>query len=313
MTFEVSQSKLNTWRTCRNLYHYKYVMRLERKSKAMPLMRGTIVHEMLEAHYKGKNPWKPYEVAIKKYSKLFRVEREEYGDLPTDIKSLMLGYFSFYKNEDLKPLKVEYDFRVKLPSTKIFLVGKIDLIATSQGLKWITEHKCRNNIPSGSVIPYANLQASSYTWAYKEETGEKIDGVLWNDLWGKPATKPQMLKNGTMSKRHSSTTWPVYRQALIENNLEPSDYFDVKKQLKGNENQFYQRKFLPIDQRMTKSILDDTVITSLEIERLKGKDRTRNLGYHCDRCEMKDLCMAELKNLDAEFIIKAKYQVRDKT
>ena len=223
-------------------------------------------------------------------------------------------YFSFYKKEDLKPLKVEYDFKVRLPTSvsKIFLVGKIDLIAKAQNLKWITEHKCRNTIPSGSVIPYANLQSSTYGWAYKEETGEKIDGILWNDLWGKPAPKPQMLKNGTMSKRHSATTWPVYRQALLDNNLEPSDYLDVKQQLKGNEEQFYQRKFLPINQQMTKSILDDTVTTSLEMEKLKGKDRTRNLGFQCDRCEMKNLCMTELKGLDTSYILKAEYREREK-
>lgn len=311
MTFEVSQSKLNTWRSCRNQYHYKYVAKLTRKNKPYPFMRGTIIHDMLEAHYKKKDPWKPYKEAVEQHSKLFRVEREEYGDLPTDLRNLMVGYFEFYKKDTLQVLEVEREFRVKLKSD-IFLVGKMDLIAKTQGLKWLTEHKCHNVIPSGSTVSYTNLQSSLYEWAYNKETGKSVDGILWNYLLGKPASKPKLLKDGSMSRRQLTTTWPIYRQALKDAKLEPSDYLDVKKSLVGMENTFYQRKFLPTNQQMTKSIVEDTIITATEIQKAAGKDRTRNLGRHCDFCEFKNLCLSELKGLDTDYMIKANFKVREK-
>lgn len=311
MTFNISQSKINCWRTCHNQYHYKYILYLQRKHKNYPFMRGTIVHDMLEQHYLKRDPWKPYNQAMKEYSKLFRVEREEYGDLPNDLKALMEGYFAFYKKEDLKPIDVEREFKVRLVNN-IFMKGKIDLVAKSQGLKWITEHKVHNQIPNGSTVPYTNLQASIYTWAYREATGKTVDGVLWNYMLGKAPSKPQVLKNGTMSKRHTATTWPIYRQAVKDAGLDVRDYLDVKKKLKDNELNFYQRKFLPIDERMTKNILEDTKITALEIQKNAGKDRTKNLGRHCDYCEFKNLCLSELKGLDTKHIIKADFKKQEK-
>lgn len=272
-------------------------------------MRGTIVHDMLEAHYKNKNPWTPYNVAMKEYGKLFRVEREEYGDLPNDLKLLMTGYFDFYKKEDLKPIDVEREFIVQL-TKGIYMKGKIDLVAKSQGLKWITEHKVHNQIPSGSTVPYTNLQSSIYTWAYREDTGKKVDGILWNYLWGKAPTKPQLLKDGTMSKRHTSVTWPMYRQALNDHKLDVSAYLDVKKKIKDNSHNFYQRKYLPIDEKMVTNILQDTKVTALEIQKNGGKDRTKNLGRHCDYCEFKNLCLSELKGLDTKHIIKAEFKTK---
>lgn len=274
-------------------------------------MRGIIVHDMLEAHYLKKDPWKQYRKAEKEYAKLFRVEREEYGDLLGDLKSLMTGYFNFYK-KDVKVIEVEKEFRVRLPQTKIHLIGKIDLVAKDQDLKWIMEHKCQNQIPQGSTVPYTNLQSNSYIWAYEQETGKKLDGVLWNYLWGKRITKPQILKDGTMSKRHLAITWPMYRQALKDNNLDVSDYLDIKSKLQGNESTFFQRKYLPINKKMVTTVLEDTVTTAQEIQQKAGKDRTRNLNRHCDFCEFKDLCLSDLKGLDTNFIIKANFKERKK-
>ncbi len=308
---DVSQSKIKTWRQCRMQYHYKYILKLTRKHKPYPFMRGSILHNMLEAHYKGQDAWKPYREACKRYEKLFRIEREEYGDLPKDLKVLMDGYFAFYKKDELTPLEIEKEFRVKLVGN-IFLCGKIDMIARAQKLKWMTEHKCHNTIPSGSLVPYTNLQSNSYVWAYEKETGKALDGICWNYLWGKPATKPKLLKNGVMSTRKTTLTWPMFRQALIDAKLEPTDYLKVKQELAGNEANFYQRKFIPIDKKLTENILEDTKATALEIEKLAGKDKTRNIGFHCDKCEYRKPCEAQLRGLDYNYILKADFIERKK-
>lgn len=309
---DISQSKLKNWRQCRKAYYYKYVMRLTKKFKPMPFLRGDIVHQMLEAHYKGKDPWPVYRGLIKENEKPLRIHREEYGNLEHDLKVLMKGYFSFYKKETLKPLVVEHEFR--LPLTKgIFLNGKIDLIAIDQRLRWMAEHKCHNKIPNGSIVPYGNLQSNLYLWAYNKENPKKpLHGVMWNYLLGKPLPVPQLLKNGTMSRKKTNTTWPVYRQALIDNGLDPEDYFDVRDELKGNELSVYQRHYIPVDKSMVDTLVEESKVTALEIQKLAGKDQTRNLGRHCDYCEFKNLCLTQLKGLDVNYILKHDFKERKK-
>jgi hypothetical protein len=311
MSFEVSQSKVKTWRHCKKAYDYKYIQKLTKKFKPMPFLRGDIVHQMLEAHYLKKDPWPIFNKLIKDNEKPLRIYQEEYGDLAGNLKNLMTGYFSRYKKEDLKPIEVEHEFRVKLVGN-IYVVGKIDLIARSQGMKWLGEHKCHNNIPTSSITPVANIQSPMYLWSYMKETGKKLDGVLWNYLLGRPLPVPQILKSGEMSRKKTSTTWPIYRAALKEAGLDPKDYLDMKEQLAGNEELIYQRKHIPTNKTIIENVVEDFKHTAQEIQKLGGKDTTRNLSWDCDRCEFKTLCTAQLQGLDYNFILKSDFKKREK-
>lgn len=310
---DLSQSKIKTWRNCRKQYYYKYVMKITSKFKPEPLMRGSVLHEMLEAHYKGQDPWKKYKQFMKENEKAIRVHPEEYGHLPHNVKVMMEGYFDFYEDEKIKPLLVEYEFRTKLID-KIYLTGKIDMVAKEkkQKLTCTVEHKSHNTIPSGGMVPYANLQSSVYNWVLKKEEGMKIDGMMWNYILAKPPSVPQLLKNGEMSRRSSGTTWPVYLAELKKNKLNPKDYSDMKKSLKGNEENYYQRKIIPLSPTLIDNILEDTKMTAREIDKYAGIDQTRNLGRHCDYCEFKNLCIAQLKGLDDNYILKADFTKREK-
>lgn len=311
MSFEVFQSKIKTWRNCRKAYDYKYIHKLTKKYKPMPFLRGDIVHQMLEAHYLNKNPWKPFKQVIAENEKILRTHAEEYGDLENHLKVLMTGYFDYYDEEDLKPIEVEKDFRIEL-TKGIYITGKRDLIAKSQKMKWMVEHKCHNIIPNASVVPYNNIQSAIYVWSYNKENKKPLDGIMWNYLLGKPLSTPQLLKDGSMSKRKINTTWTVYRKALKEAGLNPKDYYDMKEQLKGNEDQVYQRTFVPTNKNIMDTVVEDAITTSKEMQKLGGKDTTRNLGRHCDYCEFKTLCLAQLKGLDDNFILKSDFKKREK-
>lgn len=309
--FKVSQSKIKTWRQCRKAYYYKYVKKITRKYKPMPFLRGTIVHEMLEAHYKGKEPWPIYKKILKENEKVLRTHADDYGDLAGHLKFLMKGYFKYYKKEKVKAISIEKEFTIEV-SKGIYLTGKMDLIAKHQKLKWMIEHKCHNVIPTGGMVPYNNMQSALYLWAYELEHGVKLDGVMWNYLLGKPLPIPQVLKSGEMSRRKTSTTWAVYRAALKEAGLKPKDYLDMKAELTGNEDLVYQRLLIPRNNSTIESIAEDTITTAKEIKRRGGKDQTRNLGRHCDYCEFKNLCAAQLKGLDDNYILKSEFKKREK-
>ena len=311
MSFKVSQSKIKVWRHCRKQYDYKYVQELTKKYKPMPFLRGTIIHDMLEAHYTNKDPWKVFKAHIKENEKLLRTHVEEYGDLENNLKILMTGYFDYYEDEDITPISVEGEFET--PLTKgIILTGKRDMIAKHQKMKWMMEHKGHNTIPNDGIVPYANIQTGLYVWSYNKENKKPLEGILWNYLWCKPLTIPQLLKDGTMSMKAINTTWTMYKKELIKNKLNPKDYEEMKEKLEGQEDLIYQRKLVPINMDMIEKIVDETIITAKEMEKLGGVDTTRNLGYDCDRCEFRELCMAQLKGLDYNYILKANFKKREK-
>ena len=68
---KVSQSKVKMWRQCKFAYHCKHVEKLRKKTKSRPLTFGTLVHEMLEAHANGDDPFDQLNKASVINAKLF--------------------------------------------------------------------------------------------------------------------------------------------------------------------------------------------------------------------------------------------------
>src|SRR3990167_8634105 len=93
----ISQSDIKKWRHCQQEYHYSEVMNLEPRITKIALLRGTIIHEMIASHALGDD----WEVTLakyeKEYAKLFREEKEEFGDLPTELRRMMKGYIRHWK------------------------------------------------------------------------------------------------------------------------------------------------------------------------------------------------------------------------
>ena len=57
-SINVSQSKVKSWRHCHRQYHNRYVLGLQKKKIKRPFMFGTIIHNMAEADFEGKDPMK---------------------------------------------------------------------------------------------------------------------------------------------------------------------------------------------------------------------------------------------------------------
>lgn len=316
-TFRISQSKYKTYLECKNKYYYRHVEKLTRRSPANPLVRGKIIHEMIEAQVNGKDPWKAWAASQKEYAKLFTQEREEYGDIPGEIEVLMSGYFDWFKRDPLIYYEVngayaEHFFRVPLVEN-IVLEGTMDSLAHTKDKRfWLVEHKSHKSLPKGD-IKYSDIQSSIYTWVAPQVGLPKPDGVMWNYIRYKAPTIPEPLKNGEMSRAKSiDTTWAVYREALVDNNLDPKDYKDVEAMLKGKEGDFYVRVGLPINKTIQATILDEVKTTALEMRDNAGKNRVRTIDQHCTYCEFYELCQAELRGLDADFIRKKRFKVEEK-
>src|SRR5690606_9490833 len=95
----VSYSRLKSWKFCQQEHYYKYVMRIEPRVKPLPLQRGKILDDLLNAYTRGE-PWEPVlEQYERTYGRLFREERELYGDIIGDCRRIMEGYVRRWAND----------------------------------------------------------------------------------------------------------------------------------------------------------------------------------------------------------------------
>lgn len=310
--FVTRQSEIKCYRRCRQQHHYRYRMKIQRRRRPKPLVRGTIIHKMVELHSGNKDPFLALKEAEKKWGEMFEEEREEYGDIIGEIRLLMTEYFTWYKSDPLHPIKIgkrwaEHDFEIEL-APGINLKGRIDRFSkTRDGRKWLEDTKSHKKLPEGDIV-YQDIQTALYLTA-SPSLGIKPDGIAWNYIRYKAPTVPELLKSGELSRRNIDTTWSVYLSAIKNNKLDPDDYKDMQERLEGKEATFFVRPLLPAHPKLIRRLVDDAVETAKEIR--DGKPPVRNIERHCDWCEYKNLCYAELRGFDTKDMMKRDFQEKD--
>lgn len=313
----ISQSEIKLGRKCLRAHHYRYVERIKRRRPSRPAFVGTILHEMLDAKVRF-GPGSAYEVLQKyldQYNKLFKEEKEEFGDVPALIRAIYRGYWRRWKDDGLIYTASEVEFRVPL-TPKIELIGYIDKIARDDQRKFLVDHKFHKNLP-GPQERFADIQTVLYFWAWNEtHVTDKVDGVLWDYGRMKAPAIPEVLKRGGLSKRANiDTDVHTYREALRKNGLPEKPYQDILKKLEGKERTFFERVPLPAPPRvMIKEVVQDARDSTLMIKRAvaKGQAPRSMSGFNCNGCEYRPVCEADVRGLDGKFVRKKEYEPRPK-
>lgn len=313
----ISQSRLKTWRRCRKKHDYKHNRDLARKVRAAPLLRGTILHEMIQA--KLQKTEAPKSVLLryaKKYRQLFRIEQETYGEtFIEDIGRVYEGYERAYVKDPLNHVHVEKAGCVELPNGIEFHYI-VDSVATDKNKRrWLVDRKSHKNIPSEQQRA-ADIQLVLYYWAWNlEHPKEPVDGILWDYLRTKPPTIPEQLKNGELTQRKNiDTDFWTYANELRNKAIDPRPYADTLARLQERGSvDFFLRVSLPAPPKeLVLSVVADAADTAAEIVEFGKKSKTRNLTKDCSfDCEFFQLCHAELRGLDSDFVRKANYQEKD--
>jgi PD-(D/E)XK nuclease superfamily len=314
----VGFSRLKSWRRCHRLYNYKYEQGLKRKRPKVQLIRGTILHALLDADALGK-PVAPVLAKFKKeFGKLFLEEQDEYGDLLGDCERIFTNYKRTYAGEKYKVIGSEIELKVSLGGGVEFQ-GHIDKIWQDVKRRlWLVDHKSHKNIP-GEEQRFSDLQTVFYTWAYNLlHPKTPVDGVIWDYLRTKNPTVPEVLKNGTLSKRENIDTDYLTAHAAVQAHLKslPKTVIDVShnyddwlEMIKKKENRFFKRVHLPSPPAvMVEQIVNEMKTTAFQMLRDKGDD-TRNMTRDCSWCEFYALCHAELRGQDAAYLRKAEFKI----
>lgn len=316
MSINVSQSKVKLWRKCRRAYHEKYYRGLRKKKVKRPFMFGRIVHEMIEADANGDDPFAKLEAIDLTSGKMFRREREEYGDILEDIRVIMEEYFLHYPEDARDALvysrrkgkSAEFPFEIEIANGIVFK-GKIDAVGKARKMRWLVEHKTFNRMP-GEDDRWRSVQSGVYIRAIQMlGWWNDIDGTLWDYVRSKPPAVPGILKNGEISRAKCDTLPTRVRAFIKANGKDPKKYKDLIKNAEDNRSSWFIRAYTPLKRQVVDATWEDFVATAKEIAELHDKPEahTRTVDRHCSWCDYEPLCRARMLGLDAEFIEKRDY------
>lgn len=310
-------SMVKSFRRCQKQYELKYIRGIQRKKPAAPLIRGTILHEMLHARatpkLKAGAVLAQYE---KKFGELFREEKEEYGeDFLGDLKRVYDGYLREYGSDDnVKYEASEEEVSIDIGHGLVYR-GHLDkrLITLDDERRWLMDHKTHKSIPDENQR-LNDYQILMYLWAWNlGNPKKKADGIIWDYIRTKPPAIPEQLKAGGLTMRANiDTDVATYLKELTRLRLDPKPYkehlAEIEKRQRGR---FYQRIKLPAPSKaMTTHIVDDFIETSKQMH--STKHFCRNLTRDCSWCEFYRFCNAEVRGLDSEFILKTEYEPSDR-
>jgi RecB family exonuclease len=323
----ISFSEVQSYRRCPRAWSYRYLQKIKRKFKGVRMLKGEMLHEMLNAYvfakmdhdYEGPDPWDVLETYAEEFATYFEQERDMHGDVIGDCGKIFEGYLRKYRKDPLtyeaSEIKIEVDLNIDPFHIPAIFIGFIDKIATDpQGRRWVMDHKFIKSIPTADDR-FSELQLLLYVWAYgMENPKEKIDGVCWDYARSKAPTEPEVLKKGGLSKRKNLDCDPyTYLKAIRREGLDATEYVDMLELLEGKEDTFYERVFLPTPSSdMIIEVVNDFLQTAAEIQAKRDGGRcSRSMSsFNCATCEYRLICEAEVRGLDADFIKKSDYVER---
>lgn len=190
--------------------------------------------------------------------------------------------------------------------------GKIDLVYEDimTGNKVLIDFKVRRNFTGDSS---EDLAAQLAIYQYILAAGYQINvpmAVVYqikNDAPRKPElNKPDKNGKRSMSRAKITSTWEMYKDALLEAGLDPYDYEEEMKP-KFAAIEYFRPviSFRQIDllQKFWDNFIDQTRAI------LQKTVYPRAYGYACRACPFNDYCRAELYNDDMEELFETKYML----
>lgn len=309
----ISNSKANTYRRCAKQFHYKYVDKLEKKTKAIQLKRGSWLHELMEWHYTGRDWREVHAEYTAGFMLLFEEEREEYGDLPGDVERLFTSYLQNYHKEDrsLNIVDSEVNEIITLPNGDEFNMI-IDLVVEeADGGLWLWDHKTVKDFmpPDFMVI---DSQLARYFWGAEHLGYKKLRGVMFNELITKAPTLPKFLEPSQRLEMRQNIVCDVYSyyREIKRRELDPAPYKNFLRMLKSRNDRWFRRTPLPRDTQLMNRQMEELMWTADEIKiaaALNRYPRTPKKDCRWD-CDFLDLCQIQLQGGDISHAVKLRYE-----
>ena len=319
---EIHVTERSTFKFCRRQWKYAYkecLVPIVEPYNALWIGRG--LHYGLAAYYRGIrdgkvvdpvaafDEWLKLIVPDADYQQLWDEDRRRIQEFRDLAKAVLSGYVDHSKRyDDFEIVAVEQPIRARIPGTRSYLIGTLDLLVRRNNSLWVVDHK---NVTSFTDPEYLDWddQMTSYLWLVWQQYKEFPSGAIYNQLRKKIPAEPYRLKNGAMSKDKSIDTTPrIYREALLKAGLDPKDYEDILMKLEMNE--FYRRELIARNPRALEAFSKD-LADEARIMRDKHAPTFPSPSKDCIwACSYKILSRAESDGGDVEALKEAHYKAQ---
>lgn len=229
----ITQSMVSGFVNCPRETYYSIILGLRTRLESKPLTRGTWVHALLEARGKGED-WKALHKELTRKAEETTFEEETAG-LADECYNIVLSYDWLYEtklHETLTPVAVELTVEREMFRGKVLYRGRIDIIWIDEaGDVWLGDHKTHATLPDWRYRELA-FQHYSYLWAcqkaptyaalrHKGKPLPQPKGFIYDYCRTNAIKTPTLTQKGKLSRvlKPTGTTYPVFREWLIENNL----------------------------------------------------------------------------------------------
>lgn len=339
----VSVSQLQTFMSCPKKWAYNYVENLTPRVERPYLSIGKLCHKGMETamRYKweysvdGENTFDFNEEKMLEAALL--AMQEEWGEymnsncflqeeLPAQEQILAdairvfkqaFGEFGFEKYEVMTLYKdgkaipaLELHFKMPCPGSK-GLHGYIDAILRDKetGQVWCTDYKFRKSLSPDEDEAF-NIQNAVYTRACAK-MGVSITGTMtWQHI-NTPAADPAQLKNGAFSLAKIKTTWEHYAEVVALAGGDPNEYEEEMKP-KLADIEWFRPTYEYRNPETVQRIWEQSITpASWAIKKAYKSNNPRFVyPWNCKMCQYGDLCQAELRGHDADFLRSTEYTKR---
>ncbi|MBD3268521.1 hypothetical protein GF373_17775 [bacterium] len=315
---EIHISDVNTFRNCRVkwLFSSRNKMNLTRKNPYSPFFLGSAMHYAIAAFYTGgrRGAHRAINAYFSRQTETlgsYDLTAKQWEDVNEDIelaKAMIDNYARWAEEND------DFELIPEIPIVAdrgdYVFRGTGDGLLQRDGKYYLFEAKTCARLPqSGKPLLYDN-QHISYMWGIAQDPNYAeydIQGVLFTFLRKKPPTVPQTIKSGALSRRHITTTFETYLQAIRDHGLDPEDYREFLTRLKNQESPFFARYMMPNNSRRIEVFEKDFEATVQEMlnepEIYPSPSR-----WYCPRCPFNDLCLMYLNGREIWPVLEANYR-----
>lgn len=224
---------------------------------------------------------------------------DRYTILNTDV------FHPAYRPEGTPQPLIEYRIEYPIPNTDHVFVGVVDLVVYDR----LTQHIVVVDWKTKKTFieyddEYMNQQLGLYQYVLCQ-MGLDVTHTLAYQIKSTIHT-PSLNKDGSMSRRNITTTWDRYEQALLDNNLNPDDYLDMRDKLA--ENELFRPLVVYRSEVFLKNLWANVVSNVYRL--LADTTYPLAMDYVCHSCPFQPLCKATMEGQDTDELINGEYILR---
>lgn len=320
---ELTQSDIKDFKRCRQLWDYRSTMRQGKVAKwtGVHFRFGDLFHQALERFYTGDTePWHFFSTEAEKM--LAEAAEAPVYHFDSLLEQMAMGPYLLkaYKDyaqkiDDFKVVNTEQRLQLRLndKTPGVFYGFRYDmLVQKPDGTYWLMDFKTARTMPSelDEEIMQFDEQSMAYQWAAQQVLGLPITGFIYQYIWKRMPTEPELLKSGKLTQRKNLvTTADMYYETVVKHGLPVAKYRETIARMRENyDGKFFRRFALRAEERQReqyaatmRTVVEQMVDPDVQIYPYVS-------STNCRICDFRKPCFARQAGFSDKSILATEYE-----